>query len=88
MRSWVLFVAMLGCGGGGQARSPETSAEPQTPEAIELHNRAVPYINRAVEAQREGDWQEARKALSECVSEVGHPECQKRLDDLESRHRF
>jgi len=58
------------------------------PAAIERHNQAIPYRNRAIESQNQGDWAKAREALKECVDALDDPDCVKELQDLESRHRF
>jgi hypothetical protein len=94
MRAILLFsIVALGCGGSKpDASSPAatTSSEKKemTPEEIERHNKAVPLINSAIEAQNQGDWFAARKSLKQCVEELSDPDCASRLKDLESQHRF
>jgi tetratricopeptide (TPR) repeat protein len=58
-------------------------------DAICADNLKVVYLNWSIEQQNAGDWQGARKALGDCVTQLpGNRECDAALKDLESRHRF
>lgn len=90
-RLFFFFLLLAACGPKEESSTPAARKEElhsNDPAVIERHNKAVPYRNRAIEAQNAGDWAEARKALQECVQDLDDPDCKRELDDLESRHRF
>ena len=79
MRLAVLL--LLACGA-----KQEAASAPDKPRTVSP--QAYPYLQRSHEAQSNGDWTEARKALQECVEAIGDPDCKSDLQELESRHRF